>query len=130
MNESETSKHEWVTIPYLGLGIFAIVLISIVHASIHWQWSALMDDVNYRIYMPNVGNLLQQFLKEISSYWHEGRFYPFKYLINLLKWRVLPLVPSAFHWFDFLSLLVAISLGAMAVLKHQKKEDFSKRRLG
>ena len=77
-----------------------------------------MDDVANLQWMPKVTSLSTSMGEQIRDYLHDGRFYPFKYFVNLIKWRYLPLQPTLFHWINLAVLAAALFMGAAAVLKH------------
>lgn len=81
-----------------------------------------MDDVNYLTWMPHISNLWASFLSEVQSYWIQGRFYPVKYLANLLKWRFLPLQPSLFHFLNLFILSISIWVAGLSVVDESKKK--------
>ncbi|PNA80742.1 hypothetical protein C1X74_31790, partial [Pseudomonas sp. GW460-5] len=72
------------------LGIFSLLGFVVLFINIPWEWSMFMDDSLYNTWMPRVTNILPALEHEIHQYWILGRFYPVKYLANLLKWRYLP----------------------------------------
>lgn|GEM_PF-2114358 len=91
------------------LGLLVLSGLLIFQVSTHWEWSLLMDDVSYNTWMPKITDVWAAWIQEIRNYWLEGRFYPLKYLANLLKWRYLPLRPSLFHAFNFALLLTTLT---------------------
>lgn len=82
------------------LGLFPITAFLLIFANIPWEWNLFMDDFQYNSWMPHVTNIGDAFLKEIKTYWALGRFYPVKYLANLLKWGLLPNDPFVFRVFN------------------------------
>lgn len=108
--QDEASRH-------LGLvGALSLVGFLAVFVNIPWQWNMFMDDTLYNQWMPAIGDIWPAFLKEVREYWTLGRFYPVKYLANLLKWRFLPNDPYVFRYFNLLVYLSAVAAGAMAAL--------------
>lgn len=75
-----------------------------------------MDDTLYNTWMPNVSDFRSALWAEIQQYFHLGRFYPVKYIANLLKWRYLPNDPFIFRYFNFGVFILTISFGALAAL--------------
>jgi hypothetical protein len=100
---------------FAELGLVAISAYLGVFLATRWEWSFLMDDVTYLGYMPKAQNLLTAFISEFRMYWGDGRFYPIKYIANLLKFRYLPLEPNVFHAFNMLHLFVILALACVSL---------------
>ena len=110
--ESRPALHALGAVGLMALTAFIIVLINIP-----WDWSMFMDDTLYNAWMPKVDHLGAAMLSEIRQYWALGRFYPVKYLANLLKWRYLPNDPYAFRYFNFTVFVLAAGFGAAAAIR-------------
>jgi hypothetical protein len=104
-----------------GLGGVAWCAMVTLFACTKWQWSMLMDDFGYLNYLPYVRSIPHEFAQQIRGYWSSGRFYPVKYLANLIKWRFLPLQPNVFHAFNLILLMTTILITAVAILKPLKR---------
>jgi hypothetical protein len=114
----ENPKKSFPIFPWLMMiGLAAIAPIFAIQFKTRWEWSFLMDDVAYLRWMPKVSHLLPAFLNDVKSYWSAGRFYPVKYLTNLLKWRYLPLSPSLFHGVDLVLLLMILACGSYLLME-------------
>lgn len=99
------------------LGLMALVGFAAVFVNIPWEWSMFMDDTLYNTWMPKSENLFVAIREEVIGYWKLGRFYPVKYLANLLKWRFLPNDPYVFRYFNFGVFLLASGFSAAAAMR-------------
>jgi len=115
MVKNENQSHALHTLGIVG--VMALVGFVVVFLGIPWDWSMFMDDTLYNAWMPGVTDLSSALRSEIAQYFSLGRFYPVKYIANLLKWRYLPNDPYAFRYFNFGIFLLATSLGAAAALR-------------
>lgn len=121
MNPTRETDERVNTGRLLGLvGIGALVGFLAVFLNIPWEWSMFMDDTIYNGWMPKVASIGQTIQDEIKAYWSLGRFYPVKYLANLLKWKYLPNDPYAFRYFNFAIFLLFSSALAAAVIRAAK----------
>ncbi len=100
-----------------AVGCMALAGFIVVLLGIPWDWSMFMDDTLYNTWMPSVTDFRAALWNEITQYFALGRFYPVKYIANLLKWRYLPNDPYVFRYFNFAVYLVSIALGAAAAIK-------------
>ena len=96
------------------LGTLSLLGFLAIFVNIPWEWSMFMDDTLYNSWMPRIDNVWITIKEEINAYWKLGRFYPVKYLANLLKWKYLPNDPYIFRYFNFSVFLISVSLGALA----------------
>lgn len=76
----------------------------------------MIDDISYGAYLPHMKSVWSGLRAEVHSYMGYGRFYPVKYLMNILKWRFLPLSPGIFHAFNFTVLLASLAMASIAAL--------------
>lgn len=107
-------------------GAFSLVAFLVVFVNIPWQWSMFMDDTLYNAWMPNIRNVGSAIKAEISVYWQLGRFYPVKYVANLLKWRFLPNDPYVFRYFNlgvFLASAACCVGSALLILRPAARAD-------
>jgi hypothetical protein len=100
-----------------AIGSLLLLGFLVVFTNIPWEWSLFMDDTAYNTWMPKVEDLGAAIQKEIRSYWGLGRFYPVKYIANLIKWKYLPNDPTIFRYFNFSVFLVSSSLVAITALR-------------
>lgn len=105
----------WTLLSWLGAVASACLISSMVF--IRWEWSFLMDDIAYLQSIPKVTSIPTALIDQIHDYLRDGRFYPVKYLANLLKWRYLPLQPALFHWINLIVLATALLIGGLAILR-------------
>lgn len=100
-----------------AIGLLALTGFAVAFANVAWDWSMFMDDTLYNTWMPGVRDVGAAFREEIKTYLALGRFYPVKYIANLLKWRYLPNDPFAFREFNFAVFLLTAAFGALAALR-------------
>ena len=117
MKRSENLPEQKIMWSIAVLGLFSLTTFIVLFLNIPWEWSMFMDDTLYNGWMPHVESLSSALQKEISQYWSLGRFYPVKYIANLLKWRYLPNDPYVFRYFNFAVYLSTTSLAALACLR-------------
>jgi len=104
-----------------AIGLLALVGFTVAFMNIPWDWSMFMDDTAYNSWMPNVTNMPRAIHDEIFHYLAMGRFYPVKYIANLLKWRYLPNDPYIFRYFNYGVFLLATSIGSLTALQVNRK---------
>ncbi len=105
-------------LPVLGtLGLISVVGFLAVFVNIPWAWSLFMDDTLYNAWMPQITDVWAAAEAEIRSYWALGRFYPVKYLANLLKWKYLPNDPYIFRYFNLSVFFLAMTVSVFAVMR-------------
>lgn len=107
-------------------GIFALLALVTVLCVCPCGWSFLMDDVTFLQWMPQTQDVLHTWREAVTSYWNQGRFFPLTFLINILKWRFLPLDPALFRIVNTLLLLAGIGLGARRIAAAAPAEQKSK----
>jgi hypothetical protein len=100
-----------------AIGLVAIAGFLAVFMNIPWEWNMFMDDISYNTWMPNIPDLGKAIGDEIAYYWRLGRFYPVKYVANLIKWRFLPNDPYVFRYFNLGVFFLSVSCCAAAVVK-------------
>lgn len=99
------------------LGLISFVGFLAVFLNVPWEWNMFMDEVQTNTWMPFVPSVLDELKKEIAYFWGLGRFYPAKYLVNILKWKYLPNDPFVFRYFNFLVFFASTAAMALAALK-------------
>src|SRR5579863_2648346 len=97
------------------LGMIMAGLFTLLSVSIHWEWNALMDEISFLRWMPTIQSIPSAFLSEVKDYSLSGRFYPVKYIFNLLRWRYTPLHPGLFHFINLLLFFAIAYLAAKTV---------------
>lgn len=118
MNPSDESSS---LLKALGaVGLLSLTGFTIVLLGIPWEWSMFMDDTLYNTWMPGVTDFGTALRNEIQQYFSLGRFYPVKYVANLLKWRYLPNDPYVFRYFNFGIFLLAATFGALSAIRVNK----------
>ena len=103
--------------PLAVSGIFALAGLALVLLASPCGWSFLMDDVTFLHWMPQTDDVLRSWRQAVETYWGQGRFFPLTFLINILKWRFLPLDPAFFRVVNTALLLAGVGLGSWRIVK-------------
>lgn len=74
-----------------------------------------MDEAHYANWMPQVSSFFEGLQAEFVKYLNAGRLTLLKALLNLLKFKYLPLSPALFRWICFTQLL-AVAFWSMKAL--------------
>jgi hypothetical protein len=110
------AENSWFKILAIS-GLFALFGLALVLIACPCGWSFLMDDVTFGQWMPKTNDVLHSWREAVGSYWDQGRFFPLTFLINIVKWRFLPLDPALFRILNTLLLLAGVGLGSLRIVK-------------
>jgi len=109
-------SNSWFKLLAVG-GIIALAGLVLVLIASPCGWSFLMDDVTFLHWMPQANDVLQSWRQAFGTYWDQGRFFPLTFLINILKWRFLPLDPAFFRVVNTALLLAGVGLGSWRIVR-------------